>query len=335
MAVTGAKVQAPCPWHGDAMAQLLDQHAQGRLPHALLLTGAKGIGKLRLAESLAQTLLCEKPSAGLPCGHCQGCQLSTAGTHPDLHRLSPEEKSKTIKIDQVRKLVGFATRTAQYSGYRVAIIYPAEALNRNAQNALLKTLEEPGAQTLLLLVSDQPTLLLRTIRSRCQQRTLPLPERDQALQWLQSQVGESAASLLDAAQGAPLQALALEQADWFADRARLLDTLVSVAEGRQSVAQASPVLAKHDPTEMAGVIYGWLSRCLHQRFSGQQSADASLAPLLDRLSKAVPPARLLRAAQRVLEGRRALLSGANPNKELLYEQWLLVLVGVDAAAAAH
>ncbi len=93
--------------------------------------------------------------------------------------------------------------------------------------------------------------------------------------------------------------------------------------------------AKHDPRGRDGVIYGWLSRCLNQRFSGQQSADASLAPLLERLNKAVPPARLLRAAQRVLEGRRALLSGANPNKELLYEQWLLVLVGVDAAAAAH
>ncbi|MED5388578.1 MAG: DNA polymerase III subunit delta' [Pseudomonadota bacterium] len=330
-----ARIQVPCPWHQDIMGQLLDQHQQGRLPHALLLSGPRGIGKLRLAESLSQTLLCEQPSGGLPCGRCQGCQLSTAGTHPDLHRLSPEDNSKAIKIDQVRKLVSFATRTAQYSGYRVAIIAPAEALNRNAQNALLKTLEEPGGQTLLLLVCDQPTLLLPTIRSRCQQRVLPLPERHLALDWLQGQVGESAAPLLDAAQGAPLQALALEQADWFADRARLLEALVSVAEGRQSVAQASPLLAKHDPSEMAGVIYGWLSRCLNQAYSGQQSADATLAPLLARLSRAVPPARLLRTAQRILEGRRALLSGANPNKDLLYEQWLLVLVGVDAAAAAN
>ena len=335
MEVTRARIQVPCPWHQDTMAQLLDQHQQGRLPHALLITGAKGIGKLRLAESLAQTLLCDKPAGGLPCGQCQGCQLSTAGTHPDLHRLSPEDKSRAIKIDQVRKLVGFATRTAQYSGYRVAIVAPAEALNRNAQNALLKTLEEPGGQTLLLLVCDQPTLLLPTIRSRCQQRILPLPPQEQALDWLQSQVGESARSLLDAAQGAPLRALALEQAEWFADRARLLEVLVSVAEGRQSVAQASPMLSRHDPAEMSGVIYGWLSRCLNQAYSGQQSADPSLAPLLSRLSRAVPPARLLRAAQRVLEGRRALMSGANPNKDLLYEQWLLVLVGVDAAAAAH
>ncbi len=138
--------------------------------------------------------------------------MSAAGTHPDLHRLSPEDKSRAIKIDQVRKLVGFATRTAQYSGYRVAIVAPAEALNRNAQNALLKTLEEPGGQTLLLLVCDQPTLLLPTIRSRCQQRILPLPPQEQALEWLQGQVGESARSLLDAAQGAPLRALDLEQA---------------------------------------------------------------------------------------------------------------------------
>ena len=84
MEVTRARIQVPCPWHQDTMAQLLDQHQQGRLPHALLISGARGIGKLRLAESLAQTLLCEKPAGGLPCGQCQGCQLSTAGTHPDL-----------------------------------------------------------------------------------------------------------------------------------------------------------------------------------------------------------------------------------------------------------
>ncbi|MAX56932.1 MAG: DNA polymerase III subunit delta' [Alcanivoracaceae bacterium] len=332
MAVT-APIQVPCPWHQGEMEQLLDQHQQGRLPHALLLSGPRGIGKVRLAESLAQTLLCDNP-AGLPCGRCQGCQLSTAGTHPDYHRLSPEDGSKAIKIDQVRQLVSFATRTAQYGGYRVAIIQPAEALNRNAQNALLKTLEEPGNQTLLLLVSHQPSLLLPTIRSRCQQRPLAVPATGQALEWLQGQVSEPE-SLLDAAQGAPLQALALEQADWFADRRKLLEALVMVAEGRQSPAQASPVLAKHDPVELAGVIYGWLARGLKSVVADDNSADAELAPLLKRLATAVPAARLMRAAQRVLEGRRALLAGANPNKDLLYEQWLLVLVGVDAAPAGH
>ena len=86
---------------------------------------------------------------------------------------------------------------------------------------------------------------------------------------------------------------------------------------------------------MATVIYGWLGRSLKQSLSGEESADAQLAPLLKRLAAAVPAARLLRAAQRVLEGRRALLSGANPNKELLYEQWLLVLTGVDAAPVGY
>ncbi len=82
------------------------------------------------------------------------------------------------------------------------------------------------------------------------------------------------------------------------------------------------------------MIYGWLSRSLKQAVAGEESEDAELAPLLKRLAVAAPAPRLMRAAQRVLEGRRALLSGANPNKELLYEQWLLILVGVDAAAPA-
>lgn len=334
MEVNTARVQVPCPWHMSQLSQLLDQQQQGRLPHALLLSGPAGIGKRRLAESFAQTLLCEKP-VGVPCGQCQGCQLSSAGTHPDFHTLTPESGSKVIKIDQVRQLVSFATRTAQYQGYRVAIIAPAEALNRNAQNALLKTLEEPGEKTVLLLVSDQPSLLLPTIRSRCQQRTLPLPPSDEAQQWLADQVGDAAPALLNAAQGAPLRALALEQSEWFADRKALLAALVGVAQGQRSPIEGASAFQRHDVTEMAGVLYGWISQALAGHFAQQPVLDDTLAPLLEQLASVVPAPRLLRLAQRLLEGRRALLAGANPNKELLYEQWLLVLTGVDAAAGAN
>ena len=337
-----APIQVPCPWHRDEMQRLLEQHGQGRLPHALLFAGAAGTGKFRLAQSLAQALLCAHPRAGLACGECDGCHLSAAGTHPDAQTLVPEAGSNTIKIDQVRRLVEFAGRTAHFGGARVALIAPAEALNRSAQNALLKTLEEPGEGLVLILVSDQPSLLLPTIRSRCQQRHLPLPGRDAALEWLIPQVGErDAPALLAAAQGAPLRALGLQEADWFAAREKLAGQLLAVALGHASPAQAGQVLAGHDPRVMAGVLYGWLARASVLAALGEQGGDADPAtvtdpkvePLLRQLAAQVPPARLLRAAHRVMEGRRQLLAGANPNKELLMEQWLLVLVGVDASAS--
>jgi DNA polymerase-3 subunit delta' len=336
-----APIQVPCPWHREEMQRLLEQHAQGRLPHALLLAGAAGSGKFRLAQSLAQALLCENPSAGLACGQCHGCHLSAAGAHPDAHTLVPEGTSLGIKIDQVRRLVEFGTRTAQYNGARVALIAPAEGLNRSAQNALLKTLEEPGRGLVLILVSHQPSLLLPTIRSRCQQRHLPLPEPAAALEWLVPQAGEKEApALLAAAQGAPLRALELQQADWFAAREQLAGQLLSVAQGRLSPAQGGQALAAHDPRVMAGVLYGWLARASVLAALGDKVEQADPAgvqdpkvePILRQLAAQLPPARLLRAAQRVMEGRRQLMGGANPNKELLMEQWLLVLVGVDAAA---
>lgn len=344
-----AAIQVPCPWHRDEMQRLLEQYAAGRFPHALLLAGAAGIGKYRLAQALAQALLCERPTGGLACGECDGCHLSVAGTHPDFQTLVPEPGSNVIKIDQVRRLLEFAGRTAQYSGARVALIAPAEGLNRSAQNALLKTLEEPGAGLILVLVSDQPSLLLPTVRSRCQRRQLPLPDAGVALQWLTPQVGErEATALLAAAQGAPLRALSLQQADWFAAREQLAGQLLAVARGHTSPAQAGQVLAAHEPRVMASVIHGWLARSAVLAALGEHGSeegggqgaegdpttitDARVEPLLRRLAAQVPPARLLAAARRVMEGRRQLLAGANPNKELLMEQWLLILVGVDASA---
>ncbi len=327
-----APIQAPCPWHQEEMRLRLQQFQQGRLPHALLFSGAPGIGKFRLAESFAQLLLCAQPVGGLPCGECDGCHLSTAGTHPDYHALSPEAGSHVIKIDQVRRLVEFCARTAHHGGARVALIAPAEALNRNAQNALLKTLEEPGDGLLLLLVSHQPSLLLPTIRSRCQHRRLPLPATEAALSWLKPQVGEHASALLAAARGAPLAALSLEDADWFVRREQLVAELLAVAQGRVSPSQGARLLTGFEPRVMAAALYGWLARAAHLAALGDAPApptavsDPQVEPVLRQLAASVPPARLLRSTQQVMTGYRNLLAGANPNKELLVEQWLLSLI---------
>ena len=136
------------PWQVDLWRQLAGraQHA-----HAYLLHGPAGIGKRLLAEQLMALLLCQRPVEARACGECKACQLLAAQTHPDHYVLEPEEVDKAIRVDQVRDLVGFVTQTAQLGGRKVILLEPAEAMNLNAANALLKSLEEPSGDTVLLL----------------------------------------------------------------------------------------------------------------------------------------------------------------------------------------
>ena len=200
-----------------------------RLPHALLIHGVAGIGKLALAERFAQFLLCEARAGGTDgCGRCEACRWFMASNHPDLRRLEPEALSRQlaaagddepgsgarvpkpsleIKVDQVRELADFLNIGSHRGRLRIALVHPAENMNVHAANALLKSLEEPAPGAVFLLVSHRPARLLPTIRSRCVALAVPLPEREAALAWLKTQRGPEAARWLAFAGGAPLKAL--------------------------------------------------------------------------------------------------------------------------------
>ncbi len=199
-----------------------------RLPHALLMHGAPGVGKLALAERFAQRLLCEKPVQGTqPCDVCDGCRWYLAGSHPDIRYLEPEtlarkpqeteegeeEKgrdrklSNQIRIEQTRALGDFVHVGSHRGGRRVAIIHPAEDMNAATANSLLKILEEPPAGAVFLLVSHRPARLLPTIRSRCVPVPVPLPDARAAADWLRVQGVRNAEQWLAFAGGAPLRAL--------------------------------------------------------------------------------------------------------------------------------
>ncbi len=139
------------PWHASAWQHLLHLLQQQRLPHALLLTGVNGIGKLQFARAFAAYLLCDQPGEHA-CGQCKGCRLSAQQSHPDLVELMAEESGREIKVDQVRELSGFVAAAAQQGGYRLVIIHPPEDMNINAANALLKSLEEPGDKTVSVII---------------------------------------------------------------------------------------------------------------------------------------------------------------------------------------
>lgn len=214
------------PWQQDVWQRLNGLRA--RLPHALLLKGAQGIGKLDLAMNLAQSILCEQPQAdGTACDHCPSCHWFGQGTHPDFRMLQPEvltaeegsresgkKPARQITVDQVRALADFANLSSHRGGYRVVLVHPAEAMNASAANALLKTLEEPPGKMLFILVAHKPQHLLPTILSRCHGITFAMPTQQAARAWLEQQGIPDSAAMLAQSGYAPLLARQLaEQAE--------------------------------------------------------------------------------------------------------------------------
>ena len=254
------------PWNEPILESIRGRLAT--LPHALLLHGPRGVGKLALAERVAQLLLCEHAEpAQRPCGRCDGCRWYLGGNHPDFRRLEPEAIAKLpppseeaeegseaparrtkqpslyILIEQVRELAGFLNVGSHRGALRVALVHPAEDLYPNAANALLKSLEEPPSGAIFILVSHRPARLLPTVRSRCVAIPVPIPPRTAALAWLGSQGVADAERWLAFAGGAPLQALdyaadaaawerLLKSPQWVEDR----DNLERLAEALQKMA---------------------------------------------------------------------------------------------------
>ncbi|MES9858000.1 MAG: DNA polymerase III subunit delta' [Sedimenticola sp.] len=220
------------PWHSENWQRLQQARERGRLPHALLITGAEGLGKHPFGVRLAASLLCKSPmDAGQPCGNCQGCHLFKAETHPDYRRIEPEEVGKAIKVDAIREFTSKETLTSQAGGFKVAIIEPADALNIAAANSLLKTLEEPVDWTIMILISSRPGRLPATIRSRCQRYHFVAPERAQAIEWLSHQgVAQSPELLLSLTSGSPLTALASADPELLAERKRMLDEFSAIVK---------------------------------------------------------------------------------------------------------
>jgi DNA polymerase III subunit delta' len=320
-------VQPLYPWQDSAWQQL--QQLKQRLPHAILFHGSEGIGKTAFAERFAQSLLCQTPAHdGHPYGQCDPCGWFSQYSHPDYRRVRPEvldedggetedveaaetkkgskatkAPSKEIKIDQIRALADFMNVSTHRQGMRVIVLYPAEALNTAAANALLKTLEEPPPSTMFLLVSNSLDRLLPTILSRCRKFTLAMPSQDEALAWLRQQGVDDADVWLAEQGGSPLTAQAVAQAgarDTLDEFLRLL--------ARPSVEGALKTADKLQKAPITELV-AWLQRWLYDVFSLKLSGRIRYYPRYQKelavLAQRADVADLL-GALKAVKDRRAI-----------------------------
>lgn len=183
----------------DWAVEMLQKHVlHGAARHAYLLTGPGGVGRRTLALRMAQALNCEQPAGpGKPCYQCRTCRQVDSMQHPDLMIIQSGAEGGTLKVDQVREVQKFLSLRPFSAPYKVALFLRFEEANLNAQNALLKTLEEAPAHGLLLLTADNPEQLLPTIVSRCEVlRLRPVPAGDVQAFLQQRNVDADRAALL-------------------------------------------------------------------------------------------------------------------------------------------
>ena len=243
--------------HGEILEGLLNAARERRLAHALLFAGPDGVGKFLAAERLAAGLLCAH-GPGLPCGNCGPEKRLDAGTHPDFLAIDPDlEGEEEIKIGRITyrerdpgsNVGDFLSLKPMEGGWRVVLVRDAERMNDEAQNALLKTLEEPGPSTLLVLVTSRPEALLPTTTSRCVRvvfRPLDLSTAEEILR-ASGVPGAEAASLARLSRGSPGAALSLRSRGAIEVRRRI----EGVLRGR-----LDPIAAAREIAELEGEFPG-------------------------------------------------------------------------------
>lgn len=249
------------PWQVQQWQRYLKARSADHLPHALLITGSDGIGKDDFAHLLANSLLCEQIDAqGYACGECQSCRVRKSGAHPDYKVVELPEGKQQIPVNAIRELTDFLSLSRSYGGYRVVIISPADKMNVNAANSLLKSLEEPPSTTMILLVASRMSRLPATIRSRCQVFAMPKPERAASLAWLEQQSLEGAADkLLALADDKPLLAKKLDkEEELVADRNRFGKDLMALLGQRRSVTSVAKDWEKFDAETLLNWQLKWV-----------------------------------------------------------------------------
>lgn len=310
------------PWLVPYWARFQQIFANQRLPHALLLVGPTGIGKSALATQWSSLFLCEQPQQNAPCGHCHACLLAKQQSHPDWHVYGADD-AKSIGVDTIRQLSAQLMNSPQLGRGKVAIILQAERMTEAAENALLKTLEEPPGNSLLLLLTDSAMKLLPTIVSRCQVWTLQAEEQ-QALTWLQQQSPSQTITpaLLQMNQGAPLRTLAYLNDGGEQQRQAVVNAMALYRQQPWTITALTKCWVSAMPAT-----FEWLSRLLldalklQQGVAMQQLSFADQANLLAFLATR-PAEVLLNSSQQLLLLKQSLQDMPSAVPAILFADWL-------------
>ena len=318
------------PWQKNDLVRL--QELRKRPLHGLLFKGSKGIGKFDLAMNFAQSLLCQHPDeSGFACGQCASCHWFEQESHPDFRLLQPEvlsldgeetesgkKASKQISVDQVRGLADFVGMSAHQGGRRVVVIHPAEAMNINAANALLKNLEEPPKGMLFILVSHKPQQLLPTILSRCLSFALPAPDAASAMLWLKEQGVKNPSEALATSGFAPLQAVQPDQQLGSEERDKLLRAVRQPA-GLDVFALAE-TLQKTEQVLVVQWLQQWSYDLSSMKLAGRLRYHPGEESAIRRLVEPVAPLNLARLQKHLQTAKREAQHTLNP--KLFFESLL-------------
>ena len=318
------RVNELLPWHTRQWQRFSAMWGVSRVPHALLLSGQSETGKNVFALRLAQALLCEdKQRTDQPCGNCRGCRLFAAGNHPDLISVSADGTAKEIVVDAIRDLISRANLSRHYAHYKVAIVSPADAMNRAAANSFLKTLEEPTGSTVFVLVSDHKASLPPTIKSRCQSIDFPAPTFEEVRDWLVERTppDKDPEVLFRLSNGAPLAALALLEDGQLAQRNTLWSDFSGLVQG-----QLDPV-AVADRWRDVGPkpVLNWLTSFLFDLIRLKSTLDPSVLTNVDfghaihGIATKLDLKQLYAVVDICLEARGTLQARLNLNEQLFLE----------------
>ena len=327
------------PWLEGPQRQLREAFSGGRPPHALLLLGAEGLGGELLAGWIAARVLCVGEGSR-PCGQCRSCVAISRGGHPDLTWLTPLEDSKQIRIYEVRELIAYLALKSHQGGYKVVIVFPAESLNTSAANALLKTLEEPAPQTLLVLVAHRRARLPATIVSRCQRLVISAPTSAAAGEWLRRQMPDSdAPALLRFARGAPLRALDLAAREFGAIDRDMREAVDRLGRGALDVPAAADSWTRAGKGRLADRVTWletWVTEGIARALGATETAQTGASRGLPAAHETLKIRGLYRVLDRLKQLRAA--STTSLNMTMAVESLLLDLrqaLGATAKRATH
>lgn len=291
-------------WMLPALESFTDLSAQNRLGHAYLLMADDPQQAIMFARSVALRKLCQQGNEP-PCGVCLGCRSFAQRTHGDLMEVRVESGKSAIGIEQIRVASRFFQQTALYGAIKVLIIEHAESMTPAAANSLLKTLEEPAGNSLLLLSATEVWRIPPTIRSRCQLINLALPSPEQAMAWLvdDNHWEEARARLaLSLHNGRAVSANSDDAAAPVDVLAALLESFVSVSQGMEAGSSVPTVWASVEPSVLVYQMMSWCEREVRETDMPAASAHGQRWLLLHGCLTSV---------------WSRLRSGATPGKEIL------------------